>query len=113
MPNLAQASRAYQAAASHRSMREQQAEVFRIVNGALRNGREAGAIARARALADNRRLWTTVLNLMRDPANPLPAELRGSIISIGIAVQRDMDRDEPDFEFLIETNENVAAGLDS
>ena len=112
MPNLAQASRAYQAAASHRSMREQQAEVFRIVNGALRNGREAGAIARARALADNRRLWTTVLNLMRDPANPLPAELRGSIISIGIAVQRDMDRDEPDFEFLIETNENVAAGLD-
>ena len=111
MPNLAQASRAYQAAASHRSMREQQAEVFRIVNGALRNGREAGAIARARALADNRRLWTTVLNLMRDPANPLPAELRGSIISIGIAVQRDMDRDEPDFEFLIETNENVAAGL--
>lgn len=113
MPNLAQASRAYQAAASHRSMREQQAEVFRIVNGALRNGREAGAIARARALADNRRLWTTVLNLMRDPANPLPAELRGSIISIGIAVQRDMDRDEPDFEFLIETNENVAAGLNS
>ena len=113
MPNLAQAARAYQAAASHRSMREQQAEVFRIVNGALRNGREAGAIARARALADNRRLWTTVLESDARPANPLPAELRGSIISIGIAVQRDMDRDEPDFEFLIETNENVAAGLNS
>lgn len=112
MPNLAQVARAYQAAASHRSMRDQQAQVFRIVNSALRSGRQAGSIARARALADNRRLWTTVLNLMRDPANPLPAELRGSIISIGIAVQRDMDREEPDFDFLIDTNENVAAGLD-
>lgn len=113
MPNLAQAARAYQTAASHRSMREQQAEVFRIVNSALRGGREGGPIARARALADNRRLWRTVLNLMRDPANPLSVELRGSIISIGIAVQRDMDREEPDFDFLIDTNENLAAGLDS
>ena len=113
MSNLAQAARAYQAGASHRSMRAQQAEVFRIVNSALRTGREGGNIARARALADNRRLWTTVINLMGDPANPLPAELRGSILSIGIAVQRDMDRDEPDFDFLIETNENLAAGLSS
>ena len=99
MSNLAQAARAYQAGASHRSMRAQQAEVFRIVNSALRSGREGGTIPRTRALADNRRLWTTVMNLMRDPANPLPAELRGSILSIGIAVQRDMDHNEPEFDF--------------
>jgi len=48
---------------------------------------------------------------MRDPLNPLPAELRASIVSVGLAVQREMDNDSPDFDFLIEINENIAAGL--
>ncbi len=111
MQTIADAARAYQAAASHRSMREQQADVFRWANGGLRKGRSADPVTRARALADNRRLWATVVNLMQDPANPLPAPLRGSIISLAGAVQRDMDREAPDFDFLIATNENIAAGL--
>ena len=64
-----------------------------------------------RALADNRRLWMTVHDLMRDPDNSLPAQLRASIVSVGLAVQREMDRDSPDFDFLIAINENFAAGL--
>lgn len=111
MPSMNGAARAYWAGAAHRSMREQQADVFRHINGALQTARGADTIRRARALADNRRLWTTVINLMQDPLNPLPPELRASIVSVGLAVQRDMDRDAPDFEFLIATNENIAAGL--
>ena len=57
--------------------------------------RSAGPIPRVRALADNRRLWMTVLDLMRDPANALPEPLRASIISVGLAVQREMDAKRP------------------
>jgi flagellar biosynthesis activator protein FlaF len=106
-----QATRAYQAAASHRSQREQEADVFRRAIGALKVARNGNAIQRIRALADNRRLWMTVHDLMSDPNNNLPRELRASIISVGLAVQREMDRDSPNFNFLITINENFAAGL--
>ena len=50
---------------------------------------------------------------MRDPLNALPVELRASIVSVGLIVQREMDREAPDFDFLIAINENIAAGLSS
>ena len=106
-----QAARAYQAAATHRTQREQEADVFRRATGALQTARDADPIQRVRALADNRRLWLTVGDLMRDPLNALPAELRAGIVSVGLAVQREMDRDSPDFDFLIAVNESIAAGL--
>jgi flagellar protein FlaF len=111
MPSMNQATRAYEAAASHRSQREQEADVFRLATGALKTARGADALQRVRALADNRRLWITVAGLVRDPQNALPVELRASIVSVGLAVQREMDRDSPDFDFLIAVNENIAAGL--
>ena len=67
--------------------------------------------AMVQAIADNRRLWTTLADLMRDPRNALPEDLRASIVSVGIAVQREMEREVPDFDFLIAINENIAAGL--
>ena len=106
-----QAARAYANAATHRSQREQEADVFRRATGALKSARDSGRMPRVRAIADNRRLWLTVNDLMRDPQNPLPQELRASIVSVGLAVQREMDRDAPDFDFLIAINENIAAGL--
>jgi hypothetical protein len=33
------------------------------------------------------------------------------MVSVGLAVQREMDRAAPDFDFLISVNENIAAGL--
>ena len=36
---------------------------------------------------------------------------RADIVSVGLAVEREMDRDSPDFDFLIAVNENIAAGL--
>ena len=69
-------------------------------------------MSRVQAIADNRRLW---LDRQRSDARSariaLPQDLRASIVSVGLAVQREMDRDAPDFDFLIAINENIAAGL--
>ena len=111
MQTMIKAARAYEAASSHRSRREREADVFRRAIGALRAARDAGPIPRVRALADNRRLWLAVNDLMHDPASVLPTELRASIASVGHAVQREMDRESPNFDFLISVNENIAAGL--
>lgn len=108
---MRQAAQAYQAAATHRSQREQEADVFRHANGILRAARDNAPTLRVKAIADNRRLWLTITDLMRDPLNALPPDLRASIVSVGIAVQREMQRDKPDFDFLIAINENIAAGL--
>jgi len=110
---MQKAMRAYTTAATHRSQRDQEAEVFRRANAVLRNSRHANPAIRVRAIADNSRLWTMVIDLMRDPQNALPVDLRASIISLGLAVQREMATDLPDFDFLIGVNENIAAGLTS
>ena len=109
--SMRQATAAYAASAARRSPRAQEAEVFRYANAMLR--RANGDTAQARALSDNRRLWSTVIDLMRDPANSFPAELRASIVSVGLTVQREMDKSRPDFDFLISVNEDIAAGLAS
>jgi flagellar biosynthesis regulator FlaF len=108
---LPRAVRAYQASSAHRTARQQEADVFLRANGALKAARDAGPVARARALADNRRLWLMVADLVRDPDNALPDALKASIASVGIAVQREMREDAPDWDFLIAVNENMAAGL--
>lgn len=111
MSNTAQALRAYASAQSARDPREQEAEVFRHANALLRRAREGDAGMRLRALADNGRLWGSVIDLLHDPQNALPAELRAAIVSVGLAVQREMRVASPDFAFLIAVNENIAAGL--
>jgi len=111
MPSMTQAAQAYQASSAHRSLRVQEADVFRRVIGALRASRVADAVTRTRALADNRRLWMMVVDLVGDPANALPTDLRAAIASVGLSVQREMNRETPDFDFLIAVNENIAEGL--
>jgi flagellar biosynthesis regulator FlaF len=111
MSNASLAIQAYRTASRYRSQRDQEADVFRQAVAGLRGARNATPIRRIRALADNRRLWMTVTDLMRDPSNALPEPLRASIISVGLSVQREMDQDAPDFDFLIVINENIAAGL--
>ena len=111
MQYMTQAAQAYETAANHRTLREQEADVFRHATGVLRLARDSDVLPRVRALADNRRLWLAVNNLMHDSRNALPQELRASIVSLGLAVQREMDHPSPDFDFLIAVNENIAAGL--
>ena len=105
------AARAYQASARHRSQRDQDADVFRRANAALRAALDGHNGATVRALADNRQLWTMVMDLVRDPANPLPPPLRGQLVSVGLAVTREMDAAAPDLPFLIQVNDDLAAGL--
>ncbi len=106
-----QAVRAYRAASAHRGPREQEADVFRRVTGALRAAREGTPMEQVRAIADNTRLWMMVGDLLRDPENALPAALRASIVSVGKALQREMQQPAPDFAFLIAVNEDITAGL--
>jgi len=109
---------AYRAARAAMPVRAQEADVFRRVTGGLRAvlaaraapGPETGLNA-VRALTDNRRLWMAVEGLLADPTNALPPPLRASIISVGRSVLREMEKPDPDLGFLIEVNENVAAGL--
>src|SRR6185295_5990527 len=101
MQTMTQAARAYGTAGTHRSYRVQEADVFHRAIGALKVARNSGPIQRVHAIADNRLLWQTVADLMRDPLNSLPQDLRASIVSVGMAVQREMDHDSPDFDFLI------------
>lgn len=110
--SLAQvATRAYQAAAENRSIREQEAELFRHVNGLLRNSVNATPATRSRAIAENKRLWSLVSILVSDESNQLPAPLRAGILSLGIAVRRELDNPEPDLDFVTGINEQIAAGL--
>lgn len=111
MHTMTHGTNAYQQAAGHRSLREQEAEVFRYATGALRAARDGEALQRTRAIADNRRLWLAVHDLVSDPENALPSSLRASIVSVGLAVQREMSRENPNLEFLISINENITAGL--
>ena len=65
----AMAFRAYRAASAHRGPREQEADVFRRVTGALRAAQKGSAMDQTRALADNSRLWLMIGDLVRDPDN--------------------------------------------
>ena len=111
MPNIRFATRAYAASAAHRGPREQEADVFRRASAALRRAGGGSDLARVRALADNDRLWTTVIGLVRDPNNALPAPLFASIASIGLAVQREIRAPMPDLAVLAAINDSIAAGL--
>ena len=111
MQQQIQAARAYRAASAHRSPREQEADVFRRVNGALRAALDGTPMEQVKALSDNTRLWMMVGDLLRDPANALPEPLKASIVSVGKALQREMQQPAPDFGFLIGVNEDITAGL--
>ncbi len=111
MQNASHAIQAYKTAARYRSQRDQEADVFRQATAGLKRAKDAGPIQQIRALADNRRLWMMVSDLMRDPGNALPEPLRAGIVAVGLSVHREMDQETPDFDFLITINENFAAGL--
>jgi flagellar biosynthesis activator protein FlaF len=111
MQNAKHAVQAYKSASRYRSQRQQEADVFYHAIAALRGAKGAAPIQQVRATADNRRLWMMVSDLLRDPDNALPDSLKAAILSVGVTVQREMNEDKPDFDFLISVNENIAAGL--
>lgn len=104
-------SRAYGAAQQVRAPREQEADVFRRVNYTLKAALTADSIDKARAIADNRRLWLGVEAALSHPANQLPEITRVAIMRLGRVLQREMNNQAPDIGFLVEVNEQIIAGL--
>jgi flagellar protein FlaF len=109
--NMMHAQRAYQMTRKATDPREQEADVVRRVTWALKEALEKEGIAKARAIADNRRLWIALEASVRHPANQLPRETKVAMLNIGRAVLREMESQAPDMDFLIEVNEQLAAGL--
>ncbi|MFN8981200.1 MAG: flagellar biosynthesis regulator FlaF [Alphaproteobacteria bacterium] len=105
------ATRRYGTTQQFRSPRSQEADVFRRVNHGLKAALYADRIERSRAVADNRRLWMAMDAAMLHPANQLPEALKGSILSLGRLIQREMNLETPDIAFLIEMNDQMIAGL--
>ncbi len=110
MRNL-DAINAYRKSAGHRSFRDQEADLFRFVNAGLNAACLSGGVAAVRALADNERLWISLMDVMRDPANELPAPIRAAILSIGHAARQEMKLTTPDITFLVHLNEQIIGGL--
>lgn len=101
--------KAYGSASALRNQRDQDAEIFRRVSAALRSAPDD--LARARALADARRLWQTVLAANHDPLNPLPLPLRAQIISVANTILRMADQENPSFSFIADIADDFASGL--
>ncbi|MCK8784664.1 flagellar biosynthesis regulator FlaF [Roseomonas sp. NAR14] len=115
LPASPPATAAQGAAAYRRRLtpKQMEAEVFTRANRYIRLAlaEDAHPLDRARGLADSRRLWDAVLNLVQDPDNALPAALRASLASVAHAVLRECDAPEPDLRFIATINDNIAAGL--
>lgn len=93
------------------SPKQMEAEVFNRAIRSIRRAEAGSDLDRARAVADNRRLWDAVHGAVLDPQNALPAALRAQIASVAMAVIRECDSAKPDLAFIAETNEQFAGGL--
>jgi flagellar biosynthesis regulator FlaF len=91
--------------------KQMEAEVFVRANRAIQQAASGLPLDRARAVADNRRLWDAVRMLVLDPSNTLPPPLRGQIASIAQLVVRECEGEAPDLGFIAEMNEQFAAAL--
>jgi flagellar protein FlaF len=88
-----------------------------MVTAALIRAKETGRAdvgALAKALHDNRRLWSTLLTDCARPENKLPGDTRAQIISLAIFVDRHSSavmRDGADLDALIDINKAMMDGL--
>jgi flagellar protein FlaF len=102
---------------SHQVMRARERSAMDRVIDMLRAARDRGAKSReaVEAIYYLRRLWAIYLDDLRDPENELPEQLRAGIISIGIWMNKEIDRfrtgQTNDLTPIIEINEIIRDGL--
>ena len=101
------------AAAYRRRMtgKQLEAEVFAHATRSIRIAEAGSVLDRARAVADNRRLWGAVHGCVMDPSNALPAELRRQIAGVALTVIRECEVDQPDLSFVATINDQFTSGL--
>lgn len=106
-------ARAQGAAAYRRRMTAKQleAEVFAHATRSIRLAETGSVLDQARAVADNRRLWSAVHACVVDPANALPNTLRSQIASVALTIVRECEGKQPDLSFIASVNEQFASGL--
>jgi flagellar protein FlaF len=74
----------------------------------------AGGSKRREALHDNRRLWLTFASDLASPQNSCPDDVKASLISIAVYVERHTSaawESDDVLAGLIEINSNILAGL--
>ena len=102
---------------SHQTMRAREREAMDRVIAMLRAAQEKGPQSRERvdALYYLRRLWMIFINDLKDPNNELPDQLKAGIISIGIWMNKEIDRvrrgETNDLTSMIEINQLIRDGL--
>jgi flagellar protein FlaF len=102
---------------SPQAMRAQERRALDQVIELLRAAAAAGPGSRetVTALSQLRRLWAVFLDDLNSPENALPASLRAGIVSVGIWVNKEIDRARlgqcRDLTPLIEINEIIRDGL--
>lgn len=118
MNAMHQAQAAYSAAAQPiRTPRGAEYETFARITGRLRAARArdtAGFAALARAIHDNRRLWTILAADAAGPGNQLPADLRARILYLAEFTRLHSGkvlREDAPLDPLIEINVAVMNGL--
>ncbi len=98
-------------------MRTHERQAIDRVIALLRTARARGPGTRevVEALYYLRRLWAIFLDDLRNPENELPEQLRAGIISIGIWMNKEIDRvrsgQTNDLTPMIEINEIIRDGL--
>ncbi len=102
---------------SRQTMRARMREAMDRVIGMLRAAQAKGPLSRDRieALFYLRRLWTIFIDDLMDPNNELPEQLRAGIVSIGIWMNKEIDRfragQTTDLTPMIEINALIRDGL--
>jgi flagellar protein FlaF len=111
---------AYQRAAEQaEGPKQTEYRLFGLVTRALMEAAEADELdfsGRMKALHWNRRLWTTIAGDCANPDNVLPMELRASIISLSIWVDKHTSgvmRRQETIQPLIDVNRIIMQGLSS
>jgi len=116
MPSPARSAYSGAQAARLRAPRNAEYDVFAGITARLRRhaGPEPDFPALARALDDNRRLWTALIADVSDDDNALPRELRARIAFLGrftLAHTRQVLAGKAEPDVLVEINTAVMRGL--
>lgn len=92
-----------------------EAQVFRRVLYQLDIAAQDSELEQAKALADLRLLWLTVLGLVTDPDNHLSLSLQQSLEQLAYAVIAELDlaAAEQDRAWLVQVTSQIAEGLES
>ncbi|KKK99967.1 hypothetical protein EIK76_11160 [Rheinheimera mesophila] len=92
-----------------------EAQVFRRVLYQLETAAQTSELEQAKALADLRLLWVTVLGLVMDPDNHLSLALQKALEQLAhrVIAELDLPLAEQDRSWLIQVTSHIAEGLEA